>query len=64
MLWPFRLDRMDFIPLDSCEARPLSERLRHLGGTATPALDLLAYDPTFERAAVHVCGCVQAMFEH
>eukprot|EP00775_Hariotina_reticulata_P012126 gene12126-12264_t len=51
-----KLERMDFIPLDTCEARPLSERLRQLGGTATPALDLLAYDPTFERAAVHVCG--------
>jgi chromosome segregation ATPase len=51
-----RLERMDFIPLDSCEARPLPERLRQLGGSATPALDLLQYDPQFERACLHVCG--------
>lgn len=47
---------MDFIPLDSCEAKPLPARLRQLGGTATPAIDLLSYEPQFERAVVHVCG--------
>lgn len=47
---------MDFIPLDSCEAKPLPERLRRLGGSATPALDLLSYEPQYERAVVHVCG--------
>uniref|UniRef100_A0A383VHM8 Structural maintenance of chromosomes protein n=1 Tax=Tetradesmus obliquus TaxID=3088 RepID=A0A383VHM8_TETOB len=51
-----KLERMDFIPLDSCEARPLPERLRQLGGSATPALDLLQFDPQFERACLHVCG--------
>lgn len=51
-----RLERMDFIPLDSCEARPLPERLRQLGGSATPAIDLLTYEPQFERAVIHVCG--------
>ncbi|KAF8072553.1 SMC1 [Scenedesmus sp. PABB004] len=51
-----KLERMDFIPLDSCEARPLPERLRRLGGTSAPALDLLAYEPRFERAMAHVCG--------
>jgi chromosome segregation ATPase len=51
-----RLDRMDFIPLDSCEAKPLPERLRQLSGTATPAIDLLSYEPQYERAVVHVCG--------
>lgn len=51
-----RLDRMDFIPLDSCEAKPLPARLRQLGGSSTPAIDLLSYDPQYERAVVHVCG--------
>jgi chromosome segregation ATPase len=46
---------MDFIPLDSCEARPLPPRLRQLGGTTTPAIDLLSYEPQYERAVVHVC---------
>lgn len=47
---------MDFIPLDTCEARKPPERLRQLGGTAVPAVDLLSYEPEFERACVHVCG--------
>eukprot|EP00879_Flechtneria_rotunda_P007607 GHRR01007978.1.p1 GENE.GHRR01007978.1~~GHRR01007978.1.p1 ORF type:complete len:1008 (+),score=459.35 GHRR01007978.1:1304-4327(+) len=51
-----KLERMDFIPLDSCEAKPLPERLRQLGGTATPALDLITFEPQYERACVHVCG--------
>lgn len=51
-----RLERMDFIPLDSCEAKPLPQRLRQLSGSATPAIDLLSYDPKYERAVVHVCG--------
>eukprot|EP00878_Enallax_costatus_P030403 GHUV01033097.1.p1 GENE.GHUV01033097.1~~GHUV01033097.1.p1 ORF type:complete len:751 (+),score=324.15 GHUV01033097.1:453-2705(+) len=51
-----KLDRMDFIPLDSCEARKPPERLRQLGGTAVPAVDLLEYEPQYERACIHVCG--------
>jgi chromosome segregation ATPase len=51
-----RLDRMDFIPLDSCDAKPLPARLRQLGSSSTPAIDLLSYDPQYERAVVHVCG--------
>lgn len=47
---------MDFIPLDSCDAKPLPARLRQLGGTSTPAIDLLSYDPQYERAVMYVCG--------
>ena len=47
---------MEFIPLDSCDARPVDERLRGLGGTAALALDLVEYDAALERAFVHVCG--------
>ena len=42
--------------LVSVVSLPLPEHLRQLGGTAAPAIDLLSYDPQFERAVVHVCG--------
>jgi hypothetical protein len=60
LLTQTRLERMDFIPLDSCDAKPLPQRLRQLGGTATPAIDLLSFDQQYERAVVHVTGCVSA----
>jgi structural maintenance of chromosome 1 len=47
---------MDFITLDSAAVKPLPERLRSLGGSARPAIDLLEYDPALERAMVHACG--------
>ena len=38
------------------QAKPVNERLRHLGGTAKLALDVLEYDAKLERAFAFICG--------
>ena len=39
------------------QAKPVNERLRHLGGTAKLALDVLQYEEPMERAFTFICGC-------
>lgn len=53
-----RLGTLNFVPLATIRTKPVNERLRNLGGTAKLAIDLLEYDPAYERAFLHVCGCV------
>ena len=57
-----RAPRMTFYPLATVRAKPVNERLRTLGGTAVLALDLLDYEPQFERAYVAVCGYGSPIF--
>lgn len=35
----------------------MNERLRHLGGTAKLALDVLQFEERLERAFTFICGC-------
>ena len=53
-----RLAPMTFLPLDTIKTRPVSERLRSLGGTAKLALDLLHADSHLQPALLFVCGWV------
>ena len=39
------------------QAKPVNERLRHLGGTAKLAVDVLEYEDAMERAFTFICGC-------
>eukprot|EP00798_Chlamydomonas_sp_ICE-L_P016807 gene16807-23089_t len=47
---------LTFIPLASCKVKPVSEALRSLGGSAKLAVDLVEYEPAFERAFLFVFG--------
>ncbi len=47
---------MTFVPLATVKAKPPHERLRALGGTAKLAIDLLEFDPKFEKAFYSQCG--------
>ena len=47
---------MEFIPLDSCEVRPIPDRLRRISNTVKPAIDYMTFAPELERAFVHACG--------
>ena len=48
---------MTFTPLQDIRPKPVNEHLRHsLGGSARLAVDVLQYDPRFERAIVQYCG--------
>jgi structural maintenance of chromosome 1 len=45
-----------FIPLDKIKVKPLPEKLRMLGGTAKPVLDLIQYDPSLQKAVLYAVG--------
>jgi hypothetical protein len=47
---------MEFIPLKDVAVKPLDARLRALGGTAKPALDLIEFGAEYERAFAFACG--------
>jgi structural maintenance of chromosome 1 len=52
-----RLERMEFIPLDSCDARPVDEALRGLlPPGARLAIDLLEFEPHLGRAFQYALG--------
>jgi structural maintenance of chromosome 1 len=57
-VWLRRLERMEFIPLDSAAVKPVDERLRSLGGGAKLAIDLVDFDRKFERAYLYALGWV------
>lgn len=38
------------------QSKPTNERLRHIGGSAKLVLDILEYDPTYERIFQSICG--------
>ena len=42
-----------FIPLDTIRARPLPERMRQLGGTKKPVVDVISVAEPFERAVLY-----------
>lgn len=47
---------LNFLPLDSIQARPVNENLRRLGGSAKLAIDLLDFDRKYERGFLFACG--------
>lgn len=49
-----RLPPMTFIPLATCKAKPINERLRALPGTAKLAIDLIDFDSSFTKAFAYV----------
>lgn len=40
----------------SLQYKPVNERLRQLGGSAKLVLDILEYDPAYERVFLAICG--------
>ena len=38
------------------QAKPVNERLRHIGGSAKLVLDILEFDAGYERAFLSICG--------
>uniref|UniRef100_A0A6U9R7I1 Structural maintenance of chromosomes protein n=1 Tax=Picocystis salinarum TaxID=88271 RepID=A0A6U9R7I1_9CHLO len=51
-----RIPPMTFLPLATILTKPVNERLRTLGGTSRLVLDVLDYDPQYERAMIYACG--------
>eukprot|EP00899_Mesostigma_viride_P028674 jgi/Mesvir1/8992/Mv25967-RA.2 len=51
-----RMPPMTFVPLATIRTKPLNERLRLLGGTAKPMMDVLGYDASLEKAVLFACG--------
>jgi hypothetical protein len=47
---------MTFIPLQTIKAKPVSEHLRALGGSAKLIIDVIQYDPSLEKAFLFACG--------
>lgn len=41
---------------DLHQSKPTNERLRRIGGSAKLVLDILEYDPTYERIFQSICG--------
>ncbi|CAD7695742.1 unnamed protein product [Ostreobium quekettii] len=51
-----RIPPMTFLPLDNLNLKPLNESLRQLGGTAKLAIDLLQFEPAYQRGLLYACG--------
>jgi len=47
---------MTFIPLNSIRVEPVDQGLRRLGGSATPAADVIDYDTQYEPAVLYALG--------
>lgn len=45
-----------FIPMNSVEFRPIDSSMRHILSDVKPAIDVIDYDPVFDRVMQHVCG--------
>lgn len=45
-----------FIPLDTCRVPDINERLRNISPTTRLALDVVDYDPKFQRAVQYIVG--------
>eukprot|EP01050_Picozoa_sp_SAG11_P003639 SAG11_NODE_211_length_12281_cov_11.326219_3_plen_863_part_00 len=61
-----RLASATFIPLDTIQAKPIDESARHLGGTSKLVLDVISYDPKFEKALLYAVGnaiCIDSLDE-
>lgn len=50
-----RVMPITFVPL-TCNAKPVEERLRHMGGTARLAIDLIEFEPQLEPVFLYACG--------
>ncbi|GBG59523.1 hypothetical protein CBR_g38546 [Chara braunii] len=51
-----RLSSMTFIPLQTIKIKPVQERMRTLGGTSKLVIDVIQFDPAYERAFIYACG--------
>ena len=51
-----RMGVATFIPLDTVRVKPISEQLRHLGGSARPLVDVLQFDDDITRALQYALG--------
>ncbi|XP_026449761.1 structural maintenance of chromosomes protein 1-like [Papaver somniferum] len=51
-----QLPPQTFIPLQSVRVKPVSEKLRTLGGTAKLIFDVIQFDPSLERAILYAVG--------
>eukprot|EP00245_Coleochaete_scutata_P002170 TRINITY_DN1284_c0_g1_i1.p1 TRINITY_DN1284_c0_g1~~TRINITY_DN1284_c0_g1_i1.p1 ORF type:complete len:1228 (-),score=375.50 TRINITY_DN1284_c0_g1_i1:655-4338(-) len=50
------LSVMTFVPLDNIRVKPISERMRTVGGTAKLLVDVIEYDREIEKALLYACG--------
>lgn len=51
-----RVGQATFLPLDTIQARPITDRLRTVARGARLAIDVMQFDPSVERAMQYVCG--------
>ncbi|ORY27190.1 hypothetical protein BCR39DRAFT_538898 [Naematelia encephala] len=51
-----RVGQATFIPLDTIQVKPVSERLRNFAKGARLAIDCIEYNSAVERAMQHACG--------
>ncbi|KAG0142069.1 hypothetical protein CROQUDRAFT_673752 [Cronartium quercuum f. sp. fusiforme G11] len=51
-----RIGRATFIPLDTISVQAVNERFRNLAKGARLAIDLIKYEPVYERAMQYACG--------
>ncbi|KAI3889925.1 hypothetical protein MKX03_020227, partial [Papaver bracteatum] len=51
-----QLSPQTFIPLQSVRVKPVSEKLRTLGGTAKLIFDVIQFDPSLERVILYAVG--------
>jgi structural maintenance of chromosome 1 len=51
-----RVGTATFIPLDRIKAKGINEKLRMLGGTAKPVVDVIQFEPPLEKAVLYAVG--------
>lgn len=51
-----RVGTATFIPLDKIKSKPIPEKLRMLGGTAKPVIDVIQFDPSLQKAIQYAVG--------
>jgi len=51
-----RAGQATFIPLDTIQVKPISDKFRAFAKGARLAVDVIQYEPAMERAIHHACG--------
>ncbi|VEU22220.1 DEKNAAC103259 [Brettanomyces naardenensis] len=51
-----RAGSASFIPLDTIAAKPVGQQYRSIATTVRPAIDVVQYEPEYERAVQYACG--------
>ncbi len=51
-----RVGTATFIPLDKIKVKPVNEKLRLLGGSSKPVIDVLQFMPSLQKAVLYAVG--------